>query len=188
MRILLVRPPVPKHTIGLKHIMICEPLELEYIAANLNEHHLMIFDHLVEKGFKKRFTNFNPDVVVSSCYKTGTNEVIKIFRYVKSINPKCITIVGGVHATLVPEDFADISVDIVGIGDGTFLLAEIIDKIERNIPLTDVPGIAIPVSEGKLIKSSNRPYMPKADTLPFPRRDLVSHLRNKYYYLMIFTY
>ena len=113
MKILLVRPPVPKHTIGLKHIMICEPLELEYVAANLHGHELMIFDHLVERGFKRRFINFEPDVVVSSCYKTGTNEVIKIFRTIKSINPNCITIVGGVHATLVPEDFADISVDII---------------------------------------------------------------------------
>ena len=33
MRILLVRPPVPRQTIGLKHVMICEPLELEYVAA-----------------------------------------------------------------------------------------------------------------------------------------------------------
>jgi radical SAM superfamily enzyme YgiQ (UPF0313 family) len=184
MKILLVRPPVPKHTIGLKHIMICEPLELEYIAANLEGHELMIFDCLVEKGFKKRFINFKPDVIVSSCYKTGTNEVIKIFRLVKSIIPKCITIVGGVHATLVPEDFADIAVDIVGIGDGTFLLSEIIDKISKNEPLLNVPGIAIPVGEGRLIKSANRPYMPKADSLPLPRRDLVSHLKNKYYYLM----
>ncbi|MCJ7757215.1 MAG: B12-binding domain-containing radical SAM protein [Gillisia sp.] len=184
MRILFVRPPVPKHTIGLKHIMICEPLELEYIAGNIKGHTLMIFDHLVEKGFKKRLMNFKPDVLVSSCYKTGTNEVIKIFRFVKSLNPKCITIVGGVHATLVPEDFADISVDIVGMGDGTFLLAEVIDKISRNEPLTEVPGICIPIGEGKLIKTSNRPYMPKADTLPLPRRDLISHLKNKYYYLM----
>jgi radical SAM superfamily enzyme YgiQ (UPF0313 family) len=184
MKILLIRPPVPKHTIGLKHIMICEPLELEYIAANLNGHDLMIFDHLVEKGFKKRLLNFNPDVVVSSCYKTGTNEVIKIFRVVKSINSKCITIVGGVHATLVPEDFADISVDIIGIGDGTFLLSEIIEKLEINKELNDLPGIAIPIDEGKLIKSKNRPYMPKADSLPLPRRDLVNHLKHKYYYLM----
>ena len=35
MRILLVRAPVPPHTIGLKHIMVCEPLELEYVAAGL---------------------------------------------------------------------------------------------------------------------------------------------------------
>ncbi|TXG38672.1 B12-binding domain-containing radical SAM protein [Seonamhaeicola maritimus] len=184
MKILLVRPPVPKHTIGLKHIMICEPLELEYVAASINGHELMIFDHLVEKGFKKRFKDFNPDVVVSSCYKTGTNEVIKIFRYVKTIAPKCITIVGGVHATLVPEDFADISVDIIGIGDGTMLLSEIINAIAQNQSLLDIPGVAIPIRKGELIKSPKRPYMPKADTLPLPRRDLVKHLKHKYYYLM----
>ncbi|MCC5916176.1 MAG: cobalamin-dependent protein [Cryomorphaceae bacterium] len=184
MKILLVRPPVPKHTIGLKHIMICEPLELEYIAASLDTHELMIFDHLVEKGFERRLRKFNPDVVVSSCYKTGTNEVIKLFRKVKKYNPSILTIVGGVHATLNPTDFADVAVDIVGIGDGTFLLAEIIEKLERKESVLELPGVAIPVGEGKLRHSSERPYMPKADTLPLPNRELVAHLQHKYYYLM----
>lgn len=184
MKILLVRPPVPRHTIGLKHIMICEPLELEYVAANLNRHELMIFDHLVEKGFNNRFVKFNPDVVISSCYKTGTNEVIKLFRNVKSIKSSCITIVGGIHATLVPTDFADISVDIIGLGDGTMLLPEIIDAIEFGKSLKDIPGIAIPISEGNLYKTEERQYMPNPDTLPLPNRKLVSHLMHKYYYLM----
>jgi radical SAM superfamily enzyme YgiQ (UPF0313 family) len=184
MKVLLVRPPVPRHTIGLKHIMICEPLELEYIAANLNDHEVEIFDHLVEKGFKKRLQKFNPDIVVSSCYKTGTNEVIKLFRDIKRWKKECITIAGGVHATLVPQDFADVAVDIVGIGDGTFLLAEIVDKISLGESLYDVPGVAFPVAEGKIEESSKRAYMPKADTLPLPRRDLVELLLDKYYYLM----
>jgi radical SAM superfamily enzyme YgiQ (UPF0313 family) len=184
MKILLVRPPVPKHTIGLKHIMICEPLELEYIAGNLNNHEVMIFDHLVEKGFKKRLTAFAPDVVVGSCYKTGTNEVIKIFRMVKNWNKDCITIAGGVHATLIPEDFADVATDIVGIGDGTFLLAEIIDALANNQPIMDIPGVAIPIGDKMLLNSEKRAYMPKADTLPLPRRDLIKHLEHKYYYLL----
>lgn len=184
MKIMLVRPPVPRHTIGLKHIMICEPLELEYIAANLKGHELMIFDHLVEKGFKKRFKTFNPDIIVSSCYKSGTNEVIKLFRLVKSWEKECITIAGGVHATLFPQDYADIAVDVVGVGDGTFLLAEIIDRIEAKLCLSDIAGVAIPVEDGIVAQSTKRPYMPKADTLPFPRRDLVKHLEDKYYYLM----
>ena len=184
MKILLVRPPVPRHTIGLKHIMICEPLELEYVAGKLHDHDVMIFDHLVEKGFDKRLMEFAPDVVVGSCYKTGTNEVIKDFRKVKRWNKDCITIAGGVHATLVPEDFADVATDIVGIGDGTFLLAEIIDCLQEKKALMDVPGVAIPIGEGLLMKSEKRPYMPKADTLPLPRRDLIAHLQHKYYYLM----
>jgi hopanoid C-3 methylase len=184
MKVLLVRPPVPRHTIGLKHIMICEPLELEYIAANLGSHEVQIFDHLVEKGFKKRLLKFDPDIVVSSCYKTGTNEVIKLFRDIKRWKKDCITVAGGVHATLIPQDFADVAVDIIGIGDGTFLLAEIVDKIHKGESLYDVPGVAFPIGDGEIELSSKRAYMPKADSLPLPRRDLVEHLQNKYYYLM----
>jgi len=184
MKVLLVRPPVPKHTIGLKHIMICEPLELEYIAAELLHHEVMIFDHLVEKGFLNRVRTFKPDVVVSSCYKSGTNEVIKLFREIKYLDKNIITVAGGVHATLNPEDFADAAVDIIGIGDGTLLLAEIVDALDNKQPLIEVPGIAIPVGEGLLVRTAQRKYMPPADTLPLPRRELVSHLAHRYYYLM----
>jgi len=184
MKILLVRPPVPKHTIGLKHIMICEPLELEYIGANLGNHEVQIFDSLVETGFEKRLRQFKPDVMVSSCYKTGVNEVIKLFRIVKKWNKNCITIAGGVHATLVPSDFNDVATDIIGMGDGTFLLAEIIEALESQQSLYDVAGLAIPTAKDQLFISPKRAYMPKADTLPLPRRDLVEHLKHKYYYLM----
>ena len=34
MNVLLFRPRPHKETIGLQNVMICEPLELEYIAAN----------------------------------------------------------------------------------------------------------------------------------------------------------
>ena len=184
MRILLVRPSVMSHTIGLKHIMICEPLELEYIAANLGEHDVQILDLLVESGLKERLETFRPDIVVSSAYKAGTNQVIKLFREVKRWCPTCITITGGVHATLVPEDLADVSTDIIGIGDGTFLLAEIVQCLEDKTPLFTVSGLAIPVGDGELVKTEARTYMPPADSLPLPRRDLIAHLRHKYYYLM----
>ncbi|MBK8621753.1 MAG: cobalamin-dependent protein [Saprospiraceae bacterium] len=185
MKILLVRPPVPKHTIGLKHIMICEPLELEYIAAAIPlEHEVMIFDHLVENNFYKRLIDFAPDIVVSSCYKTGTNEVIKLFRKVKTWNPHCITIAGGVHATLVPKDFVDVSVDIIGKGDGTFLLPEIIEALSSGKSLYNISGLEIPIADRKTDSTPERQYMPKADLLPLPRRDLISHLQHKYYYLM----
>jgi hopanoid C-3 methylase len=63
MKILLVRPPVPRHTIGLKHIMICEPLELEYVAAGLAGHEVQVLDLIIEKGLRQRLSAFKPDIV-----------------------------------------------------------------------------------------------------------------------------
>jgi len=184
MRILFVRPPVPPHTIGLKHIMICEPLELEYAAAGLNGHEIQIMDLIIEKNFENRLKKFQPDVVATSCYITGVNEVIKLCRKTKLWNKSCFTVAGGVQAAQVPEDFADASVDCIVTGDGTSLMPLLIQALERRAPLENIPGLAFPVSPGKVMLTEGKPYMPEADSLPFPRRDLVAHLKHQYYYLL----
>src|SRR3954447_10638723 len=126
MRILLARPPVPPHTIGLKHIMICEPLELEYVAAGLAGHCVEIMDLILERGFEARVRRFRPDVFGTSSYITGVNEAVRLCRAVKRIDPGVLTVVGGVHASQVPEDFSDPSVDCIVRGDGTTVMAEIV--------------------------------------------------------------
>jgi hopanoid C-3 methylase len=183
MRVLLVRPPVPRHTMGLKHIMICEPLELEYVAAGLAGHEVEIMDLIVERGFEKRLRRFKPDVVGTSCYITGVNEVKKLCRATKRWNPNCKTVVGGVHAAKAAEDFADCAIDCIVLGDGTSIMPELMNAFASGRALEDIPGLALPISDSEIIWTAQRPYMPRADELPFPRRDLVAHLRNRYYYL-----
>lgn len=184
MKILLVRPAVPEHTIGLKNIMICEPLELEYAAACLEGHDVQIFDLLVEKGLEQRLRSFEPDVVGSSCYITGVNEVIKVMRVAKRIHPKVLTVVGGVHASQVAEDFADYSVDVIVRGDGTTVLPKVIEAYQNGSSLYDIAGLAIPIGDRRVELTADTAYMPRPDELPLPRRDLVAHLSEKYYYLM----
>lgn len=167
---------------GLKHIMICEPLELEYVAAGCAGHEVQILDLIVERGYERRLRAFRPDVVGTSSYVTGVNEAIKICRAAKRWNPGCRTVVGGVHASKAPEDFADSSVDCVVLGDGTSIMSEILDAFASGRPLDGIPGLAIPNGAG-LVRTAERQYMPKPDDLPFPRRDLVAHLRRRYYYL-----
>jgi radical SAM superfamily enzyme YgiQ (UPF0313 family) len=118
MRVLLVRPKVPPHTIGLKNIMICEPLELEYVAAGLTGHEVEIFDGIVERNLAGRLARFRPDVVGTSAYISGVNEAKRVCRVAKRWNPGCRTVVGGVHAAQVPEDFLDDAVDCIVLGDG----------------------------------------------------------------------
>jgi radical SAM superfamily enzyme YgiQ (UPF0313 family) len=183
MRVLLVRPPVPTHTIGLKHLMVCEPLELEYVAAGLAGHEVQILDLLVESGFERRLRSFQPDVIGTSCYITGVNEVKKLCRKAKRWNPGVWTIVGGVHASTVPEDFADHAIDAVVLGDGTTAMPELLKAIETGENLESVSGLALPVDDEHVTLTAPRVYMPHPDSLPLPRRDLVAHLRHRYYYV-----
>lgn len=183
MRILLVRPPVPEHTTGLKHVMICEPLELEYVAAGLEGHEVKILDLIVERGFEDCLHSFRPDVLGTSCYVTGVNEVKKLCRAAKRWNPEVWTIVGGVHASRAPHDFADHSVDAVVLGDGTTVMPELLEAIEEGRFLEEIPGLGLPVDDDSVVFTEDRPYMPRADSLPLPRRDLTAHLRHRYYYI-----
>lgn len=183
MKILLVRPPVPKHTIGLKHVMICEPLELEYVAAGLDGHDLQIMDMILEKGLEKRLRKFQPDILCTSCYISGVNEVIKICRKAKIWNKNIKTVVGGVHASRCAEDFSDPSIDCIVLGDGTSIISTIVDAFVENTSLLHIPGLALPIAKNRVLKTEGKAYMPKADTLPFPRRDLVAHLQHRYYYI-----
>jgi len=184
MRILLVRPPVPPYTMGLKHVMMCEPLELEYVAAGLAGHEVEILDLMVERGFERRLRRFRPDVVGTSSYITGVNEVVKLCRRAKRWNPAVRTVVGGVHAALAPEDFADAAVDCIVLGDGTTVMPEVVAAFAEGRPLADVPGLALPAGEGAVTRTAPRAYMPDPDTLPLPRRDLVRHLRHHWYYIL----
>lgn len=184
MKILLVRPAVPKHTIGLKHIMICEPLELEYVAAGLEGHEIQVIDLIIEKGLRKRLETFRPEIVGTSSYIAGVNEVIKVCREAKRWNPDCVTVVGGVQAAQVAEDFSDNSVDVIVKGDGTTTMPVVVRAIEEGGDLREVPGVAIPRGRGELFHGPPAPYMPKPDELPLPDRSVVSHLKHRYYYLM----
>jgi hopanoid C-3 methylase len=183
MKVLLVRPPGPRHTMGLKHVMICEPLELEYVAAGLAGHDVQILDLIVERGFERRLREFQPDVIGTSCYITGVNEVIKLCRAAKRWNPGVRTVVGGVHAARAPEDFADHSVDCIVLGDGTTIVSELLDAFASGRPLEEIPGLALPISDDEVGFTAERRYMPRPDSLPLPRRDLVAHLRRHYYYI-----
>lgn len=182
MRVLLVRPPVPTQTMGLKQVMLCEPLELEYVAAGLTGHEVEILDLLVERGLERRLRRYRPDVVGTSCYITGVNEVIKLCRTVKRWRPACRTVAGGVHATCDPAAFNDPAVDCIVTCDGTSAMPEVLAAWSEGRPLEEVPGLALRCGDGICLTDTRR-YMPDPDSLPFPRRDLVAHLAHRYYYL-----
>ncbi|MDP2113648.1 MAG: B12-binding domain-containing radical SAM protein, partial [Bacteroidota bacterium] len=73
MRILFVRPDNSPETIGLQHLMVVEPLELEILYTVIRENDTAeIIDMLLEKRSIGHFIRkFNPEVFCVTGYITN---------------------------------------------------------------------------------------------------------------------
>ncbi|MDD3725273.1 MAG: cobalamin B12-binding domain-containing protein, partial [Bacteroidales bacterium] len=105
MKILFLRPSAPEETIGLQHLMIVEPLELELLATLVEkEHEVIIIDLILEKQSAEYFIKkYMPDMVCITGYITHTSDMLKISQKAKEINSKIITVAGGVYIEKLPE-------------------------------------------------------------------------------------
>ena len=65
MKILLVRPRPEKETIGLQHVMVVEPMELEVLGALIRpQDQAIIIDMIIEKkSIEYYISKHQPDMV-----------------------------------------------------------------------------------------------------------------------------
>jgi radical SAM superfamily enzyme YgiQ (UPF0313 family) len=172
MRILLVRPKPHHDTIGLQSIMICEPLELEYLAAIVKgKHKVQLVDMILEKKPLDHFIKvFKPDVVALTGYISHINVIKEYSEISKRINPIIKTVVGGVHAEVVPEDFYSKHIDFVITGNSLQVFDRLIDDLEKG-KYADLKS-TLQIGEKK-------EYIPEV----FPDREITKAYRSRYYYV-----
>jgi radical SAM superfamily enzyme YgiQ (UPF0313 family) len=186
-RVLLVRPRPPADSIGLHHFMICDPIELTQVAAALPpQFDVRIFDGILEGGdrpLRRAMSDFQPDVVAATCYINGVDEVGKIFDAARTVAPRALRVVGGVHATLNSEDFVKIGPDVLVAGEGTFTFRDLCLawRDGGRSGLAGVPGTALFNGAG-FDFAAPRPW-PSPDDLPIARRELVRRHWPDYYYI-----
>jgi radical SAM superfamily enzyme YgiQ (UPF0313 family) len=177
-KVLLIRPKPDKETIGLQHVMICEPLELEYLASNVPDQiitdvDLIIYDLIVEKKpFKVILEWEKPDLVVFTGYITHVETIKNLAKIAKSLYPKVLTGVGGVHAEVVGDDFLDAHIDFIyrknGVDGFNATLLGILNGLDKQKLKEDILEI-----ERKDFRFE----------LKHPNRGATDKYRSKYYYM-----
>lgn len=187
MRILLVKP-YPEILVarrlqeGFLHL---EPLELEIVAGGVPEDdEVEIIDLSTIKNPMKNFhgtlNRFSPDIVGFTGYSTNVGIVKKLSLIVKEFNPAIITIVGGVHATLLPGDYITEYIDIIVRGEGGTVLREIIKRFNQGEKLYYDNYALSPEDKDFDQKAAEPPpAYPPINEIPLPRRDLVK--RSNYF-------
>ena len=177
MNILLVRPNTPKDSINLQSFMICEPLELEYLASALiNENHNVdLIDMLLEKKPLKHFLKQKKyDMVCFTAYITTVGMVKEYAKNVKEYDSSILTAVGGVHAEVVPNDFVDKNIDYILWANGVMTLLEITRKYP-NINKEEISGLY-------LDENSVKPQIVNGNLL-YPNREITEKYRDHYNYI-----
>ena len=178
MKILLVQPPIPDPALAFSYAT--EPLGLETIAASVPDHDVALVDLRFSKvSFRTIFEQERPALVATGGDTVNYYDVLTIIEEAKRLDPRVLTVVGGHHAAMRPEDFArpDVDAIVLGLGEQTF--PALVEAWEAGRELTEIAGLALPRG-GDLHRTPPRPLPKDLDSSPSPRRDLVARYRQSY--------
>jgi anaerobic magnesium-protoporphyrin IX monomethyl ester cyclase len=187
MKILLINPPVPLSYYNREFYL---PSSLMYIASVLKkENHepnildLKIFQktedfdlNFFNEKILSRIKEFSPDIIGWGCLFSGNfPDVLKFSIFVKDKFPNISQILGGIHATIYTKDILEncSSIDYIVLGEGEESILKLVDSIENNKALDDIPGIAYRKNNEIKINSKLN-YIKNIDEIPFPAYELIN--------------
>ena len=178
MKLLLIRPRPEKETIGLQHVMIVEPLELEILGAcKRKQDSVTIVDMIIEKKPIEYFLDlYEPDVLCVTGYITNVGTIKSICKTAKHFDERIKTIVGGVHCEVCPDDFNHPAIDYRVVRNAVTVFAKVLDHIEYGSEIPDGIFRYGETSYSKKLPAIDFKYI-------FPDRSLTSGYRSKYFYI-----
>jgi radical SAM superfamily enzyme YgiQ (UPF0313 family) len=182
MKILRVNPPSGELMMGLKHLSKVEPLGLEIIGSSVPDHEVQLLDMELDTDLAGALERFQPDVVGASSQIVQTYTARPALKTAKEFNPNILTLVGGHHASLFPQDFNAPYIDAIVSGEGVPAFQEVVAQRRQRRDFTDIAGLALP-TDGVLRFTPSRPLPRSLDHQPLPNRSLTADYRSRYFYL-----
>ena len=145
LRFLFIQPEFNRHYVPF--LPVYEPLH-GLICAAVARHvaDARIFDRRfdTDENLAKVVQDFAPDLVGITTHVAGEiPNVHRLLSVVKAERPEAVTIIGGQHATLLPEDMYHESVDLICIGPGEETFRDVVEAIVDKTDFAAVPGLAV---------------------------------------------
>lgn len=162
-------------------------LGLAYLAAFLRQREVdvSIIDAAAEQLSIEQTAKQIADQAPLVCGLTATTPSIslaaQIAAKVKLFSPDCVVLLGGPHATSLPEETLDTyrSIDYAVMGEAEKTAVEIFEEIENDGDPAAVRGVAYR-DGGELRRGKARAVIKDLDSLPLPAWDLLPELATHY--------
>ncbi|MCL5075730.1 MAG: B12-binding domain-containing radical SAM protein [Chloroflexi bacterium] len=166
---------------------ISYPIQLGALSAFLKRygHQTALLELVVQRRLnathwadvRKAIEIFRPHLVGFTAYETSFDWIRELADYLKTQYNLPI-IVGGYHATLVPQEaIRHNSIDIVCRGEGEYPLLELVTRMEREEDTTSTPNLWVK-KDGQVYQNPIRPLIEDLDELPFPDREMLDYQRH----------
>ncbi len=179
MRVLLIRPDshlkVVKQLLTYIHL---EPLDLAYVAAAVPDwHEVRILDLTLAKWpalkLKRSLTKYQPDVIGFTAYSNQREKVVEYGAMARRLCPKSFILLGGHHATIMPENCNFSFLDAIVRGEGHTTFKRLLAGLENGKDVFEIPNVHRPDQK----EFGPIPVHPGIADIPHPRRDLLDRSR-----------
>jgi len=183
LRILLVQPEWRSEVVGFRLAAMPEPLGLEMLAAAVPGHDCRILDMRIEEDLGAVLNEFQPDMVAATALTPEVYAAHDVLRQAKQFDSGVFTVIGGHHASLLPQDFELPFVDAICVGEGELSFPALVAEIaDGRRDLARVPNILWRNGE-EFVRNAPGPLDLNMDTLALPRWDLTERYRQEYFFL-----
>jgi radical SAM superfamily enzyme YgiQ (UPF0313 family) len=185
MRVTLINPP-PRGIIEHHDRPNRPHLGIACVAAYLRSHNVECsiidskLEHIDLMQVIGKLKKIKPDIVGLTAMTHEMGMSAEIAEVVKKGMPNTITVLGGVHATVLPHDTLKQypQFDFVVSGEGEHTFCELVkclmknDKNKRNLEdLIKIKGLGCRMNDSVIINDP-RPFIDNLDELPLPAFDL----------------
>ena len=167
-----VVPPFDEYKMGYSH-------GIGFISAVLkregHDPRLLIVDKSSEEIFED-INSIKPNVIMISCASDQAHITNNLSKLIRDKYPKIPLILGGVHATVKPEDAIKFEgIDGICVGEAEHAILDYINAIEKNKSYLNIKNFWFKLSNGEIKKNELRPLIQDLDSLPFPDREIYDY-------------
>jgi anaerobic magnesium-protoporphyrin IX monomethyl ester cyclase len=164
------------------------PLGLECIAAVLSKHAIdaaiidLDIDHHqeVHDYFPHLLKNHMPKIVGVTAMSHSFASALTVCKIAKNYNPEILTVLGGIHATVLYDSILKVhrAVDVIVRGEGELSFLKLTQNFLKGGSFSHIDGISFR-NNGEIVHNNDRGLAKNLDSFPLPSHDLIENKKYK---------